>query len=125
MRLLYTIGVDKHVLTLFYRSIIGSVITFSFVSWFRLANKKDQNKICKIIRAARKMGVKTKSLNDIYDESCIKMVNKILKHSSHPLYSSFQYLRSGKRLCIPKHHTSRYANTFVVHAIKLYNFKSK
>lgn len=35
------------------------------------------------------MGVKTKSLNKMYDDLCIKMVNKILKYSNHPLYSSF------------------------------------
>ena len=124
LRILKNIQVDMNILSLFYRSVVESVIMFAIITWFGSSFKKDQNKLCKLVRAAKKMGVATSSLNVLYDRQCMKMITKILKDDSHPLHFKFKYLRSGKRLCVPKHHTKRYANTFVPHAIKLYNHNS-
>ena len=121
MRMLYSIGVDKQILYLFYRSIIESVLTYSIVVWFGPSHKKDQKKLLKIIRAARRMGVDSRGLGGMYDECCLKMVMKILSDERHPVSNKFTFLRSGRRLCVPKHRTNRYGKTFVVHGAKLYN----
>jgi hypothetical protein len=125
LRILNNIKVDKTLLSLFYKSIVESVMVFAIATWYGSSLKKDQSKLCKIVRAAKKMGVNVRNLNSMYDEVCLKMLSKIMKDDKHPLHCKFEVLRSGKRLRVPRHHTTRYANTFVIHAIKLYNHKSK
>lgn len=124
LRILNNINVDRKILSLFYNTIVESVLAFAMVTWYGSSLSTDQNKLNKIVKAARKMGVNTKNLNIIYDEACMKMLTKILKDKDHPLHHKFEFLKSGRRLRVPKHHTARYAKTFVPHAIKLYNSKS-
>ena len=123
MRILRNIGVDNHILCLFYKSIIESVLSYAIITWFGPSHKKDQNKLLKITRAVKRMGIEVTAPSVLYDKACIKMVNKIMKDGNHPLACKFNFLRSGKRLCVPKHHTTRYAKTFVPHGVKLFNHK--
>ena len=123
LRILNNIGVDRHILCLFYRSIIESVLTYSIVTWFGPSNDKDQNKLVKIIRAARRMNIEAKPLSVLFNDACMKMVRKIMKDKTHPLHGKFKFLKSGRRLSVPKHRTSRYAQTFVPWGVKLYNHK--
>lgn len=123
LRILNSINVDKTILSLFYKSIIESVVSYCIVIWHSSARKKDRNKLFKITRIARRMGVSCKNLNELYNESCLRMAEKIIKDNTHPLHSNYVFLRSGKRLSVPKQRTSRYGNTFVPSSIKLYNHK--
>ena len=124
LRMLKNIGVDKHILHLFYRSIIESVMCYCIITWFGPSHKKDHSKLSKIVRSAKKMGIETRNLNAIYDEACLKLVKRIMKDDTHPLFDKFIFLRSGKRLCVPKHRTNRYAKTFVPHGVKIFNHKA-
>ena len=125
LRLLHNIRVDTKIMSLFYSSIVQTVLSFNIVTWFGSANKKDERKLCKIIRIARRMGVETKCLLDLYNQACDRMTVKIMNDLQHPLNNKYVYLRSGKRLCVPKHRTSRYGRTFVPSSIKLFNFMHK
>lgn len=122
LRELANIRVDIEILSLFYNSIIESVLAYSIVSWYGSSNKKDKNKLSKIIRIGKKMGICTQSLNNIFNDHCIKTVIKILKDPEHPLYDQYVFLRSGRRLMVPKQRTNRFGDTFVPSSIKLYNF---
>ena len=123
LRILKDINVDRKILCLFYKSIIESVLIFGIITWFGSAKKKDQNKLSKIVRIARKKGVEARSLQDLYNDVLLKLATKIIDDPLHPLHKSFLFLRSGRRLSVPKHRTSRYGKTFIPSAIKLYNHK--
>ena len=122
LRQLSSLRVNQEILALFYKSIVQSALSFCIVSWFGSSLKKDQNKLCKIIRIARRMGVTTESLIDIYNSCIFSMAEKIMKDEEHPLYNKFVFLKSGKRLQTPKQRTSRYGNTFVPSSIRYYNY---
>ena len=49
------------------------------------SHKKDQHKLAKIGKIAKRMGVNSKNLNELYQNDCINMVDKILKDTDHPL----------------------------------------
>lgn len=124
LRILNNMKIDSQILSMFYKSIVESVLSFSIVTWFGPSSKKDQNKLAKVIKTAKRMGVNVKNLREMYDDACYKMAVKIIKDPSHPLYSKFTWLRSGRRLCVPRQRTNRYSNSFVPTCIKLYNFKA-
>ena len=94
MRLLNNMKVDKQLMPLFYRSIVESVMSYCIISWFGSSRKKDHHKLAKIGRIAKRMGVNRKSLNELYQNDCITMVDKILKDSQHPLYNCYVFLFS-------------------------------
>ena len=123
LRILNNIDVDKTILSLFYKSVIESMLSYCIVVWHGSSRKKDIRKLSKITRIARKMGVSTKNLNELYNERCINMAEKIIRDEAHPLISNYVFLRSGKRLNVPTHRTSRYSRTFIPFSVKLYNHK--
>ena len=90
LRILNNMNVDKQIMSLFYRSIVESVMSYCIISWFGSSHKKDQHKLAKIGKIAKRMGVNSKNLNELYQNDCINMVDKILKDAHHPLYN-FMY----------------------------------
>lgn len=46
-------GVDTHILILFYRSFVVSILTFGFIAWYLSVVNK--NKLNKIVNMARKI----------------------------------------------------------------------
>ena len=125
LRLLNNMNVDKQIMSLFYRSIVESVMSYCIISWFGSSHKKDQHKLAKIGKIAKRMGVNSKNLNELYQNDCINMVDKILKDAHHPLYNCYVLLRSGRRLNVHMQRTSRLRNTFVPSSINLCNRKLK
>ena len=125
LRLLNNMNVDKQIMSLFYRSIVESVMSYCIISWFGSSHKKDQHKLAKIGKIAKRMGVNSKNLNELYQNDCINMVDKILKDAHHPLYNCYVFLRSGRRLNVHMQRTSRLRNTFVPSSINLCNRKLK
>ena len=125
LRELANLKVDHTILSLFFKSIIESVMSFCIVSWYGSSTKKDQNKLCKILRAAGKLGIATRNLHEIYKPQCYKLACKIKKDSKHPLHCKYVVLKSGKRLRSAKQRTGRYGNTFVPSSIRLFNHVTK
>ena len=125
LRELVSVRIDQTILTLFYRSIIESVMSYCIVSWYGSSTKKDQKKLCKILRIAKRYNIKVDNLHDLHKSACQRLANKIIKDSEHPLHYKYEYMRSGKRLRLMKHRTNRYGNSFVPCSIKLLNFLSK
>ena len=72
-------------------------MSYCIIGWFGYSHKKDQHKLAKIGKIAKRMGVNSKNLNELYQNDCI-MVDKILKDAHHPLYNCYVFLRSGRRL---------------------------
>jgi uncharacterized 2Fe-2S/4Fe-4S cluster protein (DUF4445 family) len=117
--------VMARIMSLFYKSNVESVISYSIISWFGPSSKQDQNKLSKIIRIAKRMGVTTASLYELYEIASMRMLGKVLNDNDHPLNQHYVFLRCGRRLNVQSQCTTRYKNTFVPSSIKLYNFKRK
>ena len=88
---IHFMNVDKQIMSLFYRSIVESVMSYCIISWFGSSHKKDQHKLAKIGKIAK----------------------RILKDTHHPLYNCYVFLRSGRRLNVHMQRKSRFRNTFV------------
>ena len=123
LRILNNINVDNTILTLFYRSVVESIVTFCMTSWYGLIRKQDKTKLFKITKKACKLGVVAKSLDKLYEERLSNLTNKIMKDSQHPLNECYCFLRSGSRLRSAAHRTNRLGKSFVPSSIRLFNHK--
>ena len=122
LRKLRNVKVDSTILTLFYTSIIQSVLSFCISSWFGSCLEGDKGKLSKIIKCGKKLGcVNVKHLDELYEDAVRAKLNKILSNDNHPLFSCFQLLPSGIRMNVPYSRTNRLRDAFVAKAIKFYN----
>ena len=67
------------------------------------------------------MGLTINSFKTMLDKTCMKMASKVMDDDCHPLNISFNFLRSGKGLCVLRYHTNKYGKSIVPHDIKLHN----
>ena len=121
LRILRNIGVDKNILSLFYKSMIESVLCFSITVWYGGLTGKSKHKLEKITKSGRKLGADVVSLSELYEKSMLQIIEKIMSDVSHPLHGNYVFLRSNRRLAVPVLRTSRFKNSFVPKSIKLYN----
>ena len=56
-----------------YKSVLESVLFFAVVTWFGSSLKKDEKKLSKICKLARKKGKNMTSLNDLYNDAWMRM----------------------------------------------------
>ena len=66
LRILRNLKLSNNVLSLFYKSVIESVLCFCLTSWYGNANKHDTHKVNKIITNAKRLGVDVTLLKDLY-----------------------------------------------------------
>ena len=120
-RILHGLNIDDAITNLFYKSTVESILSFSLTTWYGKLTKKDKYKLGKIVKKSKKMGIKSKSLDELYQESTLKQVEKIMLDVRHPLHNFYVYLRSGRRLAVPQLRTDRYKKSFVPSSILLFN----
>ncbi len=98
LRKLRSFNIEKDILMVVYKSLIESVLTFNIVSWFNSLSVKSKNKLLRIINVASKIiGERQTPLSDLFTVALKRKAFAIVGDSSHPLYSSFQLLPSGRR----------------------------
>ena len=114
--------VEKSIMSLFYSSVIDSILTFSLIVFFGSVRKYDSLKLNRIRKVSQRItGVLLCNLDATYHSLCKKKLGLILKDVDHPLNCNYTLLRSGIRLKQLKCRTTRYQNTFVPHSICVYN----
>jgi hypothetical protein len=122
LRILKTFHVNRDILATFYRATVESCLVYGLLVWFAAANKKDTDRLQKVIKTASYIiGAKMMSLEEIYKKRILKRVTNIMKEGAHPLNNLFQLLPSGRRLRSAKASTSRLLKTFVPSGIRHYN----
>ena len=121
LRVLKNIHVDKSILTLFYKAVIESILGFAIPVWYGSLTCQDKNKLKKIVKTAGKLKARTECLDEVYNTMVIKQLRKIMNDVQHPLHCQYNFLRSGKRLALPKLQTSRFRNSFIPMSIKIFN----
>ena len=119
---LKSFSVDKSIISLFYKSFIESVLSFSFICWFCNLNVKDKNALERIIRIASKIiGESQQSLQSFADKQILRKALTILASTNHILRQEFILLPSGKRFRTPVCKTNRHKFSFVPVAVRLLN----
>ena len=99
LRKLAKFQVDRSLMTMFYKSFIESVFTFSFICWFAYLNLTCKNSLTRITKVSSKIiGTQQQTL---YNNQLSKKVKSIMSNSTHPLHSEFKFLPSGSRLRQP------------------------
>ena len=120
LRKLNSFNVDKVMLSLFYKSFIESVLTFSLIAWYGGISLRDKNNLSHIVKVAGKLiGCPQVSLLSIYEKQVTQKA--MLDCKNHPLHCSFKALPSGQRLRVPHSKSNRTNSYFIASAICLLN----
>lgn len=115
-RNLKVLKVSKSVITMFYKSIVQSDLSFCIANWFGMCSASDNTKITRIIKCAKRMGCDISDIKCIYKKSLLSKMIKI----RNPLNDKFVLLPSGKRMRSIPSKTNRYRDSFVLSAIRHY-----
>ncbi len=121
VRKLKKIGVNKKILSLFYKSTVESIMSFCIVNWFGSCTNIVKRKFKRIVKCAKRLGCDAVDLEDLYRIVVTKKCKLIMKEPTHPLYECFKLLKSKKRLSSLYARTCRFKNSFVPNAIRMYN----
>ena len=121
MRRLRKYNVDKSVMVLFYRSFVESALTFCFIAWYGSLSLVNKNRLHKIINVSSKIaGVRLESMTSMYETRVLRKGKAIARDRTHPLYSQYNLLPSGRRYPVPGLQ-ARALRTFVPTSIGLLN----
>ena len=119
LRQLKKFRVNKNILVQFYRSVIESVLTFSFTTWYGSTTQDDKDELQQVVKTAGKIiGCDLPDLDTLYQQRVIRRAKSIVGDPSHPAHSLFQPLRSGRRYRVIKARTERLKRSFFPRAVK-------
>ena len=121
VRKLKKANVNTTIMSLFYKSVVESVICFCMCVWYGGCRDCDKKKLKRIVRSAERLGCNVCDLDVLYDLSLRKCLVHIMQDNSHPLYHCFNLLPSGTRLNSIFCRTNRFKFSFVPSAIRSYN----
>ena len=124
LRRLRSFDVCSRLLRMFYQSVVASAIFSAVACWGSGAGEGEKNRLNKLVeKASSVVGGELVSLEEVANGRIRAKLRSIMGNPSHPLYSELTQLKSthSKRLRQLSGHTSRFRNSFVPAAIKLYN----
>ena len=102
LRKLRSFNVSKDILTVVYRSLIESVLTYNISSWYTFLSVREKSKLSRIIKHASKItGTTQSSLSDLHTQAVSYKATSIIHDPSHPLHNSFPLLPSGRHYRVP------------------------
>lgn len=99
VRQLCKLKVDTKILSLFYSSVVQSILSFAITCWFGNCTGIGRGKLDKIVNQCKKLGVKnTANVLELFKKAVMQRCTLVRNDSNHPLYNKYQVLPSGKRL---------------------------
>ena len=124
LRKLRSFNIDNTILSMFYKSCIQSVLTFSFICWFVNVSQKDKNKLQRVVNISSKItGLKQTSVTALYEKQILRKANKIINDSNHILYNEYVLLPSSRRFRTIISKTNRKRDSFTQMSVRLLNSK--
>ena len=115
--------VDKTLITLFYKSIIESILTFCITCWGGNSSKVDRIKLDRVIKTAGKFTSHVLHLDELHYFNTLKKISSITKDVKHPLSAYIDKSKSrrfdGYNHIMTK--TERHLNSFLPTAIRFLN----
>ena len=123
LRKLGTFQIDYTIMSLFYCSVMESVLKFCIIGWGGNITMKNKVLFNRIISRASKVSKTTFSdFDTLFYISCHKKINKI-ENTDHPLaHQIIRSARSGRPRFLSCR-TERYRKSFLPYSITLLNFR--
>ena len=126
VRCLRKLNVNSKIISLFYNSVVSSVLLYAVACWYNNSTEKNKKDVSKLSRKVKKMiSVEFHDLVEdpakIHASKCISLAKRIIGDPTHPLHNLFTMLPSGQRLNMLYTRTDRSHNAFVATAIRCYN----
>ena len=113
--------VNKTIRSMFYKSIIESVLIFCMLCCYGCISYQRRKKVERIVTSAGKLDCDAQNLEDLYNTSIVKKCDQTMNDSSHPLSSNFVSLSSKRTLAAIRCRTERCRKSFVSSAIRQRN----
>ena len=124
LRKLKSFGVNSHILIMFYRAIVESVLTQAIIVWFDRATVTDLRKLASVVRSAERIiGINLSPLCVLYEQRMDRRTKMIMEDIHHPANNYFEFLPHGIRLRTFKGN-KRFVNSFYPSAVKHFNSKT-
>ena len=124
IRKLKHFDVQSHILELVYQSLIQSILSFNIVTWYGCLAQKEKVRLNRVVNLASKViGKKQQPLFKINDDFVCRKAKKIVSDASHPLFSCFESMPSGRRYRVPSWKRQIYKRSFIPSAIQVLNSK--
>ena len=115
---------DSTTLSLFYRSCVQSVLTFSFMSWFGNVSQKEKNKLQHVVNIINKTtGFTQSSLIALYEKQTLRNANKIINDNTHILHNKYVILPSSRRFRTIISKTNRKRDSLSPMSVRVLNDK--
>lgn len=119
---LRSLMVSSKIMEQCYHAFIESILTFSFVCWFRTLSVKSRNSLSGVVNLCSKVvGRKQVPLEQLFQKRALKKAVSIQTDPTHPLSVLFEILPSQRRFRSVRCRTQRFRNTFVPTAVSLLN----
>jgi len=99
--------VDRDILVLFYQSFVESILTFCSIVWVNMSSKI--------------AGQQQNHMTMTCDSQVLRKGQAIIRDVSHPLFSAYELLASGRWYRVPFHRTNWARRSFVPISIELLN----
>ena len=124
VRCLIKLSVDNEILSLFFNSVVSSVLVYGIAAWFDSCDKTLKKEIKKFAKNMCKINGMDTSMIDQPEKILSKqfgtLTTKICKDTNHPLHQYVSVLPHGRlRMLLCK--TSRFRNSFLPCAVKRFN----
>ena len=122
LRKLNSFNVDRKILSLFYKTFIESILTFSFICWMKNLSVKNRNSLDRIVTVCSKIiGEPQRSLSQFYNQQVSRKARSISLCQHHILSSEFVLLPSGRRFKLPACRSNRHKLSFIPNAVRILN----
>lgn len=119
---LRSLMVSSKTLELCYHAFVESVLTFSFICWYRTLSVKSRNSLSSIVNVCSKIvGKKQATLEQLFQKRALRKAVSIYSDNTHPLSRLFELLPSNRRFRCLNTRTQRYKNTFIPSVIPMLN----
>ena len=118
--------VDRKLITLFYKSIIESVLSFCITCWGGNSSKGDRIKVDRIIKISEEFTTHVPHLDELHNKKTLDKIISISKDVKHPLYrflnkSKFNRIDGYSHIMTK---TERHSRSFLPCAIRFLNDKN-
>ena len=102
--------IDKSIMSMFYKSVVESVLNFRLLNLYGGSSSAARGKVKSIATSARRLGCTAPSLEERYHDLMEKKCKHIQSDPSHPLSSHFEELPSESSLRTTYCRTERFSN---------------
>ena len=119
---LRSLMVSSKTLELCYHAFVESILTFSFICWYRTLSVKSRNSLSGIVNVcSRIVGKKQVTLEQLFQKRALSKAVSIHSDHTHPLSHLFKLLPSNRRFRCVNIRTQRYKNIFTPTVIPMLN----